>query len=275
MSYIQVNGVSYYYTDEEGKPLQALNNINLEINEGEFIAILGPNGSGKSTLAKLLNVLLIPDKGEVIVDGMDTSIEENLWAIRQQVGMVFQNPDNQIVATLVEEDVAFGPENLGIPPAEIRQRVTEALQVVGMEQFASHPPHELSGGQKQRVAIAGILAMRPRCIVFDEATAMLDPIGRKEVIDTVLKLNREEGITTILITHYMEEAVNAHRVVVMDRGEKVLEGTPREVFRQVEKLKQHRLEVPEITLLSQKLKRAGLNVADDILSIDELVRALC
>ncbi|MEC9488707.1 MAG: energy-coupling factor transporter ATPase [Halanaerobium sp.] len=275
MSYIEVNEVSFFYSDEEGRPLRALEDINLEIRQGEFVAVLGPNGSGKSTLAKLLNVLLLPDEGQVIVDGMDTRHEENLWPIRQQIGMVFQNPDNQIVATLVEEDVAFGPENLGIPPAEIRTRVKEALEAVGMEGYRSHPPHELSGGQKQRVAIAGILAMKPHCIVFDEATAMLDPIGRKEVMETIQKLNRDEGITTVMITHYMEEAVYADRVVVMDQGKKVIAGTPREVFRQVDLMKEYRLEVPEVTLLSQKLQKAGLQVADDILTIDELVKALC
>ncbi|HBG09653.1 MAG TPA: energy-coupling factor transporter ATPase, partial [Firmicutes bacterium] len=224
-----------------------LREVNLEVFEHEFVAVLGRNGSGKSTLAKHVNALLTPTSGQVLVEGLDTGVPENVWEIRQKVGMVFQNPDNQLVATTVEEDVAFGPENLGIPPAEIQRRVTEALEAVDMLPYRLHPPHRLSGGQKQRVAIAGIVSMRPKCIVLDEPTAMLDPAGRSEVMRTIHRLNKEEGITVLHITHHMDEVIGADRVVVMDQGRIVLEGTPREVFSQVDLLRELHLDVPQVT----------------------------
>ncbi|MBQ1188745.1 MAG: energy-coupling factor transporter ATPase [Peptococcaceae bacterium] len=273
---IRIQRVTHIYKKESTKQeVKALDNVSLEIREGEHIAVLGHNGCGKSTLAKHLNALLLPTAGTVEVDAVDTANEADLWTIRQMVGMVFQNPDNQLVATTVEEDVAFGPENMGMEPALIRQRVDEALALVGMSQFKDKGPHLLSGGQKQRVAIAGIIAMRPKYIVFDEPTAMLDPIGRKEVMDTMQRLNREEGITVINITHFMEEAVLADRVVVMDHGRIVLSGTPKEVFTQVDFLKQMQLDVPPIAELAALLHKEDTHIAADIMTIEEMVRELC
>ena len=250
-------------------------NLNLEVKQGEFVAIIGHNGSGKSTLSKNLNAILVPTEGDIYIDGMNTKDEAKLWDIRQTAGMVFQNPDNQIVATIVEEDVAFGPENLGIEPKVIRQRVEESLKSVGIYELKDRQPHLLSGGQKQRVAIAGIIAMRPKCIIFDEATAMLDPSGRKEVMNVIKKLNKEENITTLHITHYMEEAVQADRVVVVDKGKKLLEGTPKEVFKNVDLLKKIGLDVPYMTELAGLLREEGLDIDDDILTVDEMVDKLC
>jgi energy-coupling factor transport system ATP-binding protein len=273
---IETIDLTFKYKSEDGKEdLYALNKINLTINKGEFVVIIGPNGSGKSTLAKHMNALLLPSSGKMFVKGMDTAQEENLWNIRQSAGMVFQNPDNQIVATIVEEDVAFGPENLGVPPKEIRKRVDDCLKTVNMEEFKKNAPHLLSGGQKQRVAIAGILAMKPECIILDEPTAMLDPSGRREVIDTIKKLNKEEGITIVLITHYMEEAVDADRVIVMENGNIVLSGTPKEVFQRVKELKNIGLDVPQMTELAYELRKEGIDVAADTLTIDEMVVQLC
>lgn len=263
---IKFDNVSYSYSgDEQEKEIYAVKNLSLEINEGEFVAILGHNGSGKSTTAKLMNMILSPDEGKIFIDGKDITSEElseqDVLEVRKKVGMVFQNPDNQIVATIVEEDVAFGPENLGIEPKEIRRRVDEALEVVNMTSYARHAPHKLSGGQKQRVAIAGIIAMKPKCIIFDESTAMLDPMGRKDVMKTILRLNREEGITVILITHYMNEAIEADRVIVMRNGEEYLEGKPSEVFCQIERLWEAGLEVPQSVELTYKLNQElGLNI---------------
>nr|WP_273701856.1 energy-coupling factor transporter ATPase [Tepidanaerobacter acetatoxydans] len=253
----------------------ALKNINLRIEPGEFVAIIGPNGSGKSTLAKLFNGLYTPSEGDIFVAGFNTKNQDDIWKIRQKAGMVFQNPDNQIVATIVEEDVAFGPENLGIPPEEIRHRVKEALEIVELTEYADKAPHLLSGGQKQRVAIAGILAMKPDCIILDEPTAMLDPVGRKEVISTVKKLNQNEGKTIVLITHFMEEAVQADRVLVMEKGKVVMEGKPNEIFSQVQRLKKLGLDVPQVTELAYKLTRDSVPVRRDILTVEEMVDCLC
>lgn len=264
-----------YNKDDNASGKAALDGISLNVKKGEFVAVIGHNGSGKSTLAKHFNAILLPTAGTVKVKDMDTKDDNLLIKIRQTAGMVFQNPDNQIVATIVEEDVAFGPENLGVPPAEIRKRVDESLKTVDMEEYAHHGPHLLSGGQKQRVAIAGVLAMHPECIIFDEPTAMLDPSGRKEVISTIKKLNKEEGITIVLITHYMEEAVDADRVVVMDDGKVVLEGTPKKVFSQVKQLKKLGLDVPQMTELAYELRRSGIEIPEDILTIDEMVEVLC
>ena len=271
---LRVENLSFSYPTEDGKtPSKALDRINLEIEEGSFVAILGHNGSGKSTLAKMLSLILMPDEGSVFIDGKNMSAEdvteEDVLRARRDVGMVFQNPDNQIVATVVEEDVAFGPENLGMPPALIRERVNEALAMVGMTEYARHAPHKLSGGQKQRIAIAGIIAMRRRCIIFDESTAMLDPVGRREVMDIIERLNREEHITVLLITHYMTEAVRADRVVVMDRGRILMDGTPRAVFSQPETLWKVRLDVPQTTELLYQLRQSGLDVRLDIFDPDE------
>lgn len=267
----------YIKRDEEGNEIavnHAINHVDLDIKKGDFVAILGHNGSGKSTLAKHINALLTPSEGTIWVKGMDTLDENNLWDIRQTAGMVFQNPDNQIIASVVEEDVGFGPENIGVPTDEILKRVEESLKAVGMYEYRTHSPNKLSGGQKQRVAIAGIMAMRPECIILDEPTAMLDPIGRREVIETVRRLNREEGMTVILITHYMEEVINADHVVVMDKGNVVLQGTPREIFSQVDTLKKYRLDVPQVTELAYELRKEGLDLPLGILSIDELVQCL-
>jgi energy-coupling factor transport system ATP-binding protein len=264
-----------YNKSDSASGKAALEGINFNVKKGEFVAVIGHNGSGKSTLAKHFNAILLPTAGTIKVKDMDTKDDDLLLKIRQTAGMVFQNPDNQIVATIVEEDVAFGPENLGVPPAEIRKRVDDSLKTVNMEEYAHHGPHLLSGGQKQRVAIAGVLAMHPECIIFDEPTAMLDPSGRKEVISTIKKLNKEEGITIVLITHYMEEAVDADRVVVMDDGKVVLEGKPKKVFSQVKQLKKLGLDVPQMTELAYELGCSGIEIPEDILTIDEMVEALC
>ena len=271
---IEVKNVSFEYITDEST-LKAIDNLNLQVKEGEFVAIIGHNGSGKSTLSKNLNAILFPTEGNILINEMDTREEDKLWDIRQTAGMVFQNPDNQKVATVVEEDVAFGPENLGIEPDEIKQRVEESLKSVGMYELKDRQPHLLSGGQKQRVAIAGIIAMKPKCIIFDEATAMLDPSGRKEVMKTIKRLNKEENITTLHITHFMEEAVEADRVIVMEKGRKLLEGTPKEVFSKVDTLKNIGLDVPYMTELSNLLKEEGLDIRNDILTVDEMVMELC
>ncbi len=263
-----------YKSMDEDSNVRAIDNVNLEIKKGEFVAILGHNGSGKSTLAKLINGLLRPKSGKVLVKDMDTGDEDKIWDIRETAGMVFQNPDNQIVATIVEEDVAFGPENLGVDPKEIRKRVDNALEIVEMSEYKMHGPHLLSGGQKQRIAIAGILAMEPDCIIFDEPTAMLDPTGREEVMKTIEKLNKEENKTIVLITHFMDEAVQADRVVVMEKGKIILDGTPREIFREVKKMKDIGLDVPQVTELVYELRKEGFEIREDVLSIDELVDAL-
>ena len=273
---IECRNLVFKYTASENQEEKiTINDVNLQITEGEFIAILGHNGSGKSTMAKHMNALLIPTDGKMLVNKMDTSDMNNLWNIRETAGMVFQNPDNQLVATIVEEDVAFGPENLGVPPEEIRKRVDEALERVGMSEYKKHAPHLLSGGQKQRIAIAGILAMQPKCIIFDEPTAMLDPSGRKEVLDTIIDLNRNYGITVILITHYMDEAAKADRIVVMDKGKLILDGKPRDVFSNVEKMKNIGLDVPQVTELSYELQKVGINIDTRILDVNEMVNAIC
>ena len=262
MSFISIQDVFFSYEQsEDGKPVQnAVDGVSLGVEKGEFVAVIGHNGCGKSTLAKHLNAMLLPDSGKVLIDGDDTSIEEKTFDIREKVGLVLQNPDNQLVASVVEEDVAFGPENLGIEPAEIRRRVDEALKAVDMYEYRTHAPFKLSGGQKQRIAIAGVLAIQPQCIVLDEPTAMLDPSGRDEVISTLIKLNREQKITVVLITHYMDEAVLADRVVVMDSGKILTQGTPEKVFSQVELLKRHRLDVPQSAELAYRLKGCGLKI---------------
>ena len=273
---IECKGVVYKYEGgSEDNSKIAVKGVDLTVKKGEFLVVLGHNGSGKSTLAKHFNALLLPTEGKVLVEGLDTSEEKNLWDVRSKCGMVFQNPDNQIVATIVEEDVAFGPENLGVEPSEIRLRVDEALKKVHMYEYRKHAPHLLSGGQKQRVAIAGILAMRPDCIIFDEPTAMLDPSGRKDVVNTIKDINKKYGITVVLITHYMEEAVEADRIVVMDEGKVIIEGTPREVFSQVSTMKEIGLDVPQVTELAYELKKSGIDVTTDILTIDEMVNRLC
>lgn len=273
---IDVQGVTFLYeSNDQGDVVEALKDINIEVKKGEFVTIIGHNGSGKSTLAKHINALLKPSQGDVWVKGMNTKEDENTWNIRQTAGMVFQNPDNQIVATIVEEDVAFGPENLGVPSAEIRIRVDEALTTVGMLGFKDKGPHLLSGGQKQRIAIAGVIAMKPDCIVLDEPTAMLDPSGRKDVIDTIKKLNKEENITVLNITHFMEEAVTSDRVIVMEDGDIVLEGTPRQVFSKVSELKALGLDVPQVTDLAFELRKEGIDLPEDILTVDEMVMQLC
>ncbi|MCI9413884.1 MAG: energy-coupling factor transporter ATPase [Clostridiales bacterium] len=274
MEFITVDNVSFRYEYTDEPPVTVLRGIDLTIRQGEFVALLGHNGSGKSTLAKHFNAMLLPTGGKLYVDGTDTADEEKKFTIRRTVGMVLQNPDNQLVSTVVEEDVAFGPENLGVPPEEIRRRVDDALKTVGMYDYRLHAPDKLSGGQKQRVAIAGILAMEPACIVLDEPTAMLDPKGRREVLDTVHKLNRERGITVILITHYMDEAAGAGRVVVMDDGEVLMDGTPREVFARVEELRRVELDVPQPTELCYELRQAGVPLPPDILTADECAEAL-
>ncbi len=272
---IEVKDLVHQYKTPQGEAKKALQGISLTIKEGEFVAVIGHNGSGKSTLAKHLNALLLPHQGKVVINGIDTSTQERLWDIRQQVGMVFQNPDNQLIATTVEEDVAFGPENLGIPPVKIRQLVDESLECVGLDEFKARAPHLLSGGQKQRVAIAGVIAMKPRILVLDEPTAMLDPIGRKEVMDTVIGLNKEEGLTIVHITHFMEEAVFADRVVVMEEGNIVMEGEPRQVFSQVDILRKLRLDVPPMTELRERLVQSGIKLPPGILNVEEMVMALC
>lgn len=272
---IETIDLVYEYKKDEEEKVKALNKVSLKVKEGEFVVIIGHNGSGKSTMAKHMNALLLPKGGRVYVGGLDTLDEANVWDIRQKAGMVFQNPDNQIVATIVEEDVAFGLENLGVEPKEIRKRVKDSLEAVGMIEFRNKGPHLLSGGQKQRIAIAGVIAMKPKCIILDEPTAMLDPVGRKEVMDTVKKLNKEEGITIVHITHFMDEAVDADRIIVMEDGNIVLEGIPREVFSQVETLKGLGLDVPQVTELAFQLKKAGIDIKEDILTVDEMVKCLC
>jgi len=279
MEMIKVDNLSFEYIrrDEDGNVEsinKAINHVNLQVAKGDFIAILGANGSGKSTLAKHINALLYPTEGIVWVNGMNTAEDKNLWDIRQTAGMVFQNPDNQIIATVVEEDVGFGPENLGIPTEEIWKRVDKSLEAVGMLEFRHSSPNKLSGGQKQRVAIAGIMAMKPECIVLDEPTAMLDPSGRKEVIATVRELNQKENVTVILITHHMDEVIYADKVFVMEQGRVVMEGTPKEIFSHVEQIKGYRLDVPQVTELAYELQKAGLVLPDGILTVDELVKAI-
>ena len=253
---------------------RAIDDVSIEIKEGEFVAVLGHNGSGKSTFAKQLDAILLPTDGTVWIQGLDTSKEENLWEVRKKTGMVFQNPDNQIIGNIVEEDVGFGPENMGIPTDEIWKRVDESLEAVGMTAYRMKSPNKLSGGQKQRVAIAGVMAMRPQCIVLDEPTAMLDPNGRQEVVKTVHELNRQEGITVVLITHYMEEVIHADRVIVMDDGRVVMDGTPREIFSRVEELKSYRLDVPQVTELAYELQKNGVDLPDGILTLEELMKYL-
>ena len=268
----------YAKRDEEGNIIgmsRAVDEVDLDIEPGQFIAILGHNGSGKSTLAKHMNAILVPTEGTMWVDGKDTKEEEYLWDIRQSAGMVFQNPDNQIIGTVVEEDVGFGPENLGVPTEQIWKRVEESLKAVGMIEYRHHSPNKLSGGQTQRVAIAGVMAMRPKCIVLDEPTAMLDPNGRKEVLESVQELRKREHITVILITHYMEEVVDADQVIVMDHGHVVMQGTPREIFSQVDLLKEYRLDVPQVTILADELRKRGLDIPAGILKKEELVEILC
>ena len=280
MNIIKAVKLAYEYKryGEDGQveeTLRAVDGVDLDVKKGDFVAILGHNGSGKSTLAKQINALLVPTEGTLYVDGMDTKDPEKVWDIRQSAGMVFQNPDNQIIGSVVDEDVGFGPENLGIPTKEIWERVEESLRSVGMWEYRHSSPNKLSGGQKQRVAIAGVVAMHPKCIVLDEPTAMLDPVGRKDVIRTVRALNMVEDVTVVLITHYMEEVIYADKVIVMDDGKVVMQGTPGEIFSQVETLKKYRLDVPQVTLLAHELKKAGLDLPAGILSIEELVDNLC
>lgn len=268
----------YLKYDEDGnvqETQRAVDGVDIDIKEGQFVAILGHNGSGKSTFAKHINALLLPSDGTIWIDGINTSEEPELWKVRQKAGMVFQNPDNQIIGTVVEEDVGFGPENMGVPTEDIWKRVNESLEKTGMTAYRHHSPNKLSGGQKQRVAIAGVMAMRPKCIVMDEPTAMLDPSGRKEVLAAVHQLNKQENVTVVLITHYMEEVIDADHVIVMDGGHVVMEGTPREIFSQVETLKKYRLDVPQVTLLAHELKQSGVDIPDGILTTEELVNALC
>lgn len=272
---IEVKNLTHVYTDSENKEIHALDGIDLEIKQGEFVAVIGANGSGKSTLARHFNALQRPSAGVCLVEGLDTTVEENLWDIRQHVGMVFQNPDNQIVAAIVEEDVAFGPENIGVPTAEIRPRVEAALAAVGMSDYAKHAPHLLSGGQKQRVAIAGVLALEPKCIVLDEPTAMLDPQGRKEIVTTVRKLNSTKGITVVYITHYMEEALLADRIIVMGEGKIRMQGTPREVFSHVRELYTLGLETPLAAKVAADLRQAGLKLQQGIITNEELAESIC
>ena len=270
-------GFDYFKYDDDGniqETQRAVDEVSVDIQEGEFVAVLGHNGSGKSTFAKHINALLLPTEGTIWIDNMDTMKEPELWKIRQKAGMVFQNPDNQIIGTVVEEDVGFGPENMGIPTEDIWKRVDESLQKTGMAAYRHHSPNKLSGGQKQRVAIAGVMAMRPRCIVLDEPTAMLDPNGRKEVIRTIRQLNQAEGITVLLITHYMEEAIDADRIIVMDDGKIVMDGKPKEIFSRVRELKTYGLDVPQATELAFELKEAGMPLSDGILSREELVKEL-
>ena len=275
---IKCTNVSFKYMRNDNgvsEEKYAVKDVNLQVKKGEFLVILGHNGSGKSTIAKHMNALLVPTEGTVIVDGLDTKDPENVWNIRSKAGMVFQNPDNQLVATIVEEDVAFGPENLGIDPKEIRLRVDESLERVGMSEYKRHAPHLLSGGQKQRIAIAGILAIQPECIIFDEPTAMLDPSGRKQVLKTIKEINEKYGITIILITHYMDEAAQADRIIVMDDGSIKMEGTPREIFPQVERMKKIGLDVPQVTELAYELRKEGINISEKILNVDEMVNEIC
>ena len=272
---IEVKGLKHIYTDSDNNRITALEQIDLQIMPGEFVAVIGSNGSGKSTLARHLNALLLPTEGSVKINGMDTMEEDNLWMIRQQIGMVFQNPDNQIVAAIVEEDVAFGPENIGVPADEIRKRVDEALRIVNMEAYRTHAPHLLSGGQKQRVAIAGTLALGSECIVLDEPTAMLDPRGRREILATVKRLNKEKNITVVYITHFMTEAMEADRVVVMNKGKIVFQGTPAEVFSRVDELEKMGLEAPMASKFAFELKKSGAKLPKGIITNEDLAEALC
>lgn len=273
---VEIKELIYEYKKaDDGQNVKALSNISLNIEKGSLTVIIGHNGSGKSTLAKNINALLLPSGGKVYVNGMDTADEKVLWNIRQTAGMVFQNPDNQLVSAIVEDDIAFGPENLGIDPKKIKERVESALNMVEMGEYKKKAPHLLSGGQKQRIAIAGVIAMRPECIVFDEPTAMLDPHGRKEVMETICKLNKEENITIIHITHFMEEAALADRVIVVDHGEVILDGPPKEIFTQVNKLKEIGLEVPMVTELASRLNNNGISIPKDIITIEEMVNYLC
>jgi energy-coupling factor transport system ATP-binding protein len=278
-SFIKIENLSYAYTEDDGRAMPVLHDVSLDIRRGEYVAILGHNGSGKSTLAKLLNLILTPTSGKIIVDGMDVTSEglseDDLYALRHKVGMVFQNPDNQLVATIVEEDVAFGPENLGLPQEEIRRRVDDALATVGMTQYAQHEPHRLSGGQKQRIAIAGIIAMLPECMIFDESTAMLDPVGRKDVLATIEKLNREKGITVLTITHYMNEAAMADRVIVLDDGKILMQGTPSEIFAKPELLRRAGLDVPQCSSLIEGLREKGFDICGDCYSPTLCADVLC
>ncbi len=280
MDMVQTEKLVFEYEkrDEEGNVIgssRAIDQVDIDVKEGQFIAILGHNGSGKSTLAKHINAILVPTEGTMWVNGRNTGDPDELWNVRQSAGMVFQNPDNQIIGTVVEEDVGFGPENLGVPTEEIWRRVEDSLKAVGMIEYRHHSPNKLSGGQKQRVAIAGVVAMEPKCIVLDEPTAMLDPVGRKEVLKTVQKLREQKKVTVILITHYMEEVVDADKIYVMDHGRVVMEGTPREVFSRVDELKSYRLDVPQVTLLADELRKRGLKIPEGILKKEELVNALC
>ncbi len=273
---VRFEKVSFFYRrDEDEAPVPALDRVSLRIESGKLTAVIGHNGSGKSTLAKQINALLIPTEGVVLTCGMDTREEDLVWEIRQNAGMIFQNPDNQLVASIVEDDVAFGPENLGIPPEEIRRRVDESLAEVGMSEFLHREPHHLSGGQKQRIAIAGVIAMRPRIIIMDEPTAMLDPKGRKEVLQTAKELVEKEGLTVVLITHFMEEALQADKVIVMSKGKRVMEGTPKEIFTQVDTLKALSLEVPMMAELANRLREDGVPVPDDVMTVEGMVNALC
>ena len=278
-AFIKVENLSFSYeSDSEAHTIPAVKDVSFEINEGEYIAVLGHNGSGKSTLAKLLNFILEPTSGKIFVDGKEITsediVDDDIYDLRRKIGMVFQNPDNQIVATIVEEDVAFGPENLGLHPSEIRQRVDEALKIVGMTEYIKHEPHRLSGGQKQRIAIAGVIAMRPRCIIFDESTAMLDPIGRREVISTMQKLNKEENLTVINITHHMDEAAMADRIIVLNGGSLIIDGTPEEVFSNQDKLTEIGLDVPQSVALANKLKAAGIKLEGKTLTPDSCAEAI-
>ncbi len=278
-AFIKIENLSYLYEDEEPNSPPVLKNISLEINKGEFVAILGHNGSGKSTLAKLLNMILFPTEGRIYVDGTDITDEslsdEDILSLHKTVGMVFQNPDNQLVATIVEDDVAFGPENLGVPSKEIQARVYKALSDVGMLEYAKHEPHRLSGGQKQRVAIAGVMAMEPSCVIFDESTAMLDPMGRREVMDSIVALNHERGMTVIMITHYMDEAARADRIIVLNDGEAILDGTPSEVFEQESLLRSCGLAIPECTELVHRLREAGVELEGECVEIDACAELIC
>ena len=280
MDMVQTEKLVFEYEkrDEEGNVIgtsRAIDEVDIDVQKGQFIAILGHNGSGKSTLAKHINAILVPTQGTMWVNGRNTKDPEELWNVRQSAGMVFQNPDNQIIGTVVEEDVGFGPENLGVPTDEIWQRVEDSLRSVGMIEYRHHSPNKLSGGQKQRVAIAGVVAMEPKCIVLDEPTAMLDPVGRREVLKTVQKLREQKKVTVILITHYMEEVVDADKIYVMDHGHVVMEGTPREIFSRVDELKSYRLDVPQATLIADELKKRGLKIPDGIFKREELVEVLC
>lgn len=277
--FIKIEDLSYSYDEDDGRTVPVLKNISLDIKKGEYLAILGHNGSGKSTLAKLLNMILVPTSGKITVDGINITSpdlsEDDMFELRKKVGMVFQNPDNQLVATIVEEDVAFGPENLGLPQQEIRRRVDESLKIVGMSEYAHHEPHRLSGGQKQRIAIAGIIAMSPECIIFDESTSMLDPSGRKDVLKTMEKLNRENGITVITITHYMNEAAKADRVVVLDDGDILMDGTPAQIFAHPQKLRKAELDVPQCSALIEELKELGVEIGGDCYSTALCADLIC